>query len=163
MAKLSKTIHLKPGVTTVNASDDIIKAANIAESVYRSFGHSLWITSATEGHANDGVHSKNSKHYEGNAIDLRTRNVSGGINALNDICDEIRILLGDDYDVIRESDHIHIEYDPKSVMTKLGRTTERVLTTQRDAVSLIQTIGRIVTTLIPFYNQIKALFKKYSK
>lgn len=58
--------------------------------------------------AKDGKHMSNSKHYSGNAIDIRTRDMK----EINDTAREIKFELGEDYDVIVEKDHIHIEYDP---------------------------------------------------
>ncbi len=58
---------------------------------------------------NDGLHMKESKHYENNAIDIRTRDM----NNRNRTFKEIKRDLGVNYDVILEETHIHIEYDPK--------------------------------------------------
>lgn len=66
----------------------------------------LVITSGT-----DGRHKRNSKHYSGEALDMRTSNLSK-----LDIPRVMRVLekrLGPDYEVLLESDHIHIEHDPK--------------------------------------------------
>jgi len=60
--------------------------------------------------AKDGKHKINSKHYTGDAIDIRTRDMK-----YPSACTiRIKIEIGDDYDVINEGDHIHIEYDPKT-------------------------------------------------
>lgn len=58
---------------------------------------------------NDGRHMAGSKHYSGNAADIRIwymRNPSA-------CCAAIRKVLGPDFDVVLEKDHIHLEYDPK--------------------------------------------------
>ena len=70
----------------------------------------LTLTSTYEGYQGDGVHGKDSLHYKGRAIDLRTKDVSTlrviiFIRAL-------RELLGQEYDIVNEGDHIHVEYDP---------------------------------------------------
>ena len=73
--------------------------------VFKKLGYStMTITSA-----NDGDHKTRSLHYEGRAFDVRTRNVTD-VFALRD---EIQELLGPDYDVILEVDHIHVEHDPR--------------------------------------------------
>jgi hypothetical protein len=58
----------------------------------------------------NGTHSPNSLHYSGNAVDLRTRDLTQA--QINNIVENLQEQLGDDYDVIFEGDHIHIEYDP---------------------------------------------------
>ena len=67
---------------------------------------SLVITSAR-----DGVHSKHSHHYKGLAIDLRVWDIDDTAA----MCRKIRGMLGSEYQVIDESNHIHIEYDPEHV------------------------------------------------
>ena len=54
---------------------------------------------------------KNSKHYKNEAIDIRTKDMSEQNKVLTKVW--IQKWLGMNYDVILESDHIHIEYDPK--------------------------------------------------
>ena len=54
-------------------------------------------------------HMVNSLHYKGCAIDIRSRDMKDPLivsKGLNNI-------LGPDFDVIFEGDHIHIEYDKK--------------------------------------------------
>lgn len=75
------------------------KALNKIHSVYQSYGYDLIITSMREGN-----HSPGSLHYIGRAIDCRKGKVS--ILALSSA-------LGTDFDCIDESNHYHIEYDPK--------------------------------------------------
>ena len=66
----------------------------------------------------DGKHMEGSKHYEGNAFDIRTwTNRDDGIQLRGwlkrAIADELRYELGNDYDVVVEDTHIHVEYDKK--------------------------------------------------
>ena len=65
------------------------------------------ITSGTE---KTTEHKKGSKHYIGQALDLRNWHVLGDMELF---VASLRQLLGPDFDVILEIDHIHIEYDPK--------------------------------------------------
>lgn len=64
----------------------------------------LVITSAI-----DGEHIENSLHYEGKAIDIRTRSIPDAIGA----GDAIRAALSPEFDVLIYPTHMHIEYDPK--------------------------------------------------
>jgi hypothetical protein len=79
-------------------------AALVAEAIYRKYGAEVVITSAK-----DGKHSAHSLHYKGRALDLRTWNLAGREMQVRD---ELQAALGDDYDVVLESDHIHMEHDP---------------------------------------------------
>lgn len=68
----------------------------------------IWITSA-----NDSKHMEGSLHYKNRAFDIRIWNIVGGHGIHRVWCEKIRSILGTDYDIILETDHIHIEYDPK--------------------------------------------------
>lgn len=82
----------------------IIRAAEYA---FGKYGITPVITSAV-----DGVHMDGSRHYTGDALDLR-RWDSDKIGKTDAIAQELRTWLGRDYDVVVEADHIHVEYDPK--------------------------------------------------
>ncbi|MCY4524310.1 MAG: hypothetical protein OXB84_06190 [Halobacteriovoraceae bacterium] len=85
----------------------IAKIEKIVDQVFQSVaGRDAIITFST-----NGVHSQNSLHYSGNAIDLRTRDLSPG--QVDQVVKRLRKALGEDYDVVDERTHIHIEYDPK--------------------------------------------------
>ena len=64
------------------------------------------ITSGT-----DSVHKVGSLHYTGNALDIRTFIYRPEM--VGRIIGSLQVWLGNDYEVILEKDHIHIEYDPK--------------------------------------------------
>lgn len=57
----------------------------------------------------DGNHKIGSKHYSGDALDWRTFDYPGSVPVW---VKRIQQKLGGDFDVVIESDHIHIEYDP---------------------------------------------------
>jgi hypothetical protein len=99
-------IKIKTGVKPRN----LIIAAAIA-NVAQELNITLTVTSGI-----DGKHMVDSKHYIGEALDIRTRGVE---SYRKDVIKNLKIRLGMDYDVIDESDHIHVEYDPK--ITKTGR------------------------------------------
>ena len=102
---------LKTGVTgyceTGCVRPQIWDAMAIAEKVFKDFGYDCIVTSLC-----DGKHSRNSKHYEGNAMDLRTRHLKDG--EAERITELLANRLGVKYDVILEGNHIHAEFDPKS-------------------------------------------------
>lgn len=97
-------MKLKEGVNLEGVQWQMFKAAVIAEAVFAKHGSELTITSA-----NDSKHGPNTLHHKGLALDLRTWQVTGREGAL--IAD-LKRELGDDYDVVLESDHIHMEFDP---------------------------------------------------
>jgi len=59
----------------------------------------------------DGTHSAKSLHYEGLAIDLRTRHIT--LEKAQAVVKALKMDLGDQYDVVLERTHIHLEFDPK--------------------------------------------------
>jgi len=59
----------------------------------------------------DGIHKAGSKHYSGNAFDLRFWQIAE--SQRTNVCAKLRLVLKGDYDVVLEKDHIHVEYDPK--------------------------------------------------
>lgn len=65
----------------------------------------------------DGKHMVGSKHYEGNAFDLRTWADEYGTQASRSekayLAYRLQEVLGCDWDIVIESTHIHCEYDPK--------------------------------------------------
>lgn len=101
-------MKLKDGVKLDGVQWRMFLAAVKAEEVYNRFGHVLTITSGS-----DGQHMPHSLHYKGLALDLRTFNVPRV--QIQKIEKELKLALGNDYDVVFEKDHFHIEYDPKEV------------------------------------------------
>ena len=90
---------------------EIRRALNAIEHVYRDVaGHEAVITSTTE-----GTHSPGSLHYAGQAVDVALPGTHGMTSTASpqDIAKALRSLLGPNYDVVVERDHIHVEYDPK--------------------------------------------------
>jgi len=68
----------------------------------------------------DGKHMVGSRHYTHQAIDIRTWYYKDGHQCyldgpvLNAIVDDLRTLLGNDYDiVVHPRSHLHLEFDPK--------------------------------------------------
>lgn len=59
----------------------------------------------------DGKHKVGSLHYKGLACDFRISQVLP--ETLKRIEAEIRLSLSEEFDVVLEKDHLHIEFDPK--------------------------------------------------
>ena len=94
---------IKTGVDISRLRPEIRKKlTGIASIVWGNEHEELVITSTYE-----GTHSEGSLHYANLAVDIRKK--KGKPFSYN----EIKRWLGPDYDVILETSHIHIEYDPK--------------------------------------------------
>ena len=96
-------MNIKAGVRITGIQPEIVLAISIADSIYRSYREVLAVTSLL-----DGKHMRASLHYVGAAVDvgIPVTDVSAVVLAL-------RAALGENYDVVLETDHIHIEFQPK--------------------------------------------------
>lgn len=105
-------ISFKEDVSIFGTKAEIVLAILVAERIYEKYGIELVVTSLC-----DGTHSETSLHYAGFAVDLRTWNIEPTEEhpALvpQIIADEIREALTADYDVVLESNHVHIEFQPR--------------------------------------------------
>lgn len=101
--------YIKPGVTLPPSGVclEILDALLHITRIYHARGYDVHVTSL-----GDGQHLPNSLHYQGRAIDIRTRHVQ--TKDLPGIAHELKTSLGADYDVVFEGNHFHVEYDPKS-------------------------------------------------
>jgi hypothetical protein len=106
-------MKLKLGVT-LTYSKEIEAIVTAAEYAYEKNGAPMEVTVTS---CNDGHHMPGSLHYENRAVDLRT-----GMNwvppllsraQVQQIIYDMKTVLGKDFDVVLEVDHIHGEYDPK--------------------------------------------------
>lgn len=107
IVKLNTSIGIKKDVDVSGLKEEIIYAVNIASDIFRNHGIEPVITSGME-----GDHGPTSLHYAGLAVDMRTHSTPKEI--LPDVIRYIKTALGKEYDVILETDHLHIEYDPKN-------------------------------------------------
>jgi len=98
-------LFLKDETISINGLHfEIIQAIIATMEAFRMQGlQRIVITSAL-----DGEHSAGSLHPYGKAIDVRSRTIPDVFKARDDIQKE----LGNDFDVVMEIDHLHIEYDP---------------------------------------------------
>ena len=104
-------LKLKSGVRVLGVRSELVIAIHIASAVCEYVGVDCTITAVI-----DGTHKRASEHYSGCAFDLRRPdwpdfNDTAKAQA---VADELKQALGDDYDVILEKDHIHIEFQPKT-------------------------------------------------
>lgn len=95
-------MKIKPGVRIAGASPELNIGLQVAQSVYEAHGQDLTITSISEGR-----HMPGSLHHCGRAADLRLPE-----RDLTDVSVELGKALGDEWDIVTEDDHIHMEYDP---------------------------------------------------
>lgn len=94
---------IKAGVDISRLDRITRRSLTVVESIFNDEVCFFAITSTYEGN-----HSAGSLHYANQAYDIAIP----AINA-HRIFRRIQKALGKDYDVVKEKDHIHIEYDPK--------------------------------------------------
>jgi hypothetical protein len=82
-------------------------ATMIVAKVCEEFGVDCVVTCGGE------QHEPPSKHFYDQALDYRTRDLADR-QTREQFLNRVRALLGDGYDALLESDHLHVEWDPKS-------------------------------------------------
>lgn len=105
-------VKAKVGVKIGDLKPEALEALKIVYLLYRCHNRTLTVTST-----NDGKHMKGSKHYSGNAFDCRIWDFLP--NSLLTLIKDVKALLGDEFDVLHEDSHIHVEFDP--LRSKLTR------------------------------------------
>ncbi|RLD00690.1 MAG: hypothetical protein DRI46_06770 [Chloroflexi bacterium] len=98
-------MKLKKGVVIAGLNLRMRPVLKACEAVMNDMRVDFVITAGLE-----GLHSAGSLHYYGLAIDVRTRDLR--IKSRKIAAARIQNILGGDYDVVLEKDHIHVEYDP---------------------------------------------------
>ncbi len=98
-------IRFKEKVSLAGMQPETGLAIVVADQVCSAHHTDFVVTSVT-----DGRHSKGSKHYIGHAFDMRSRHMDDALKKL--VVQSLRDRLGGSYDVVSESTHIHIEFDP---------------------------------------------------
>lgn len=98
----------KAGVNPVGVQAPTWYAVGVAEVCYRNQGVALRVTSLT-----DSIHPDlKNIHGNGFAADLGIRGMTS--QTVAKIVEEMKYhLYSLGYDVVLETDHIHVEYDPK--------------------------------------------------
>lgn len=103
------TVSFKQGVTVDKVNIVVFFILSVAATAYFEFGLPNLVATSIS----DGVHKPGSKHYEGMAVDIRIWGIS--TIKLKKLVARIQAKLGQEYDVVLEATHIHIEYDPKEI------------------------------------------------
>ena len=107
-------IRYKPGVQSGKLHPSIDHALNLISIIWELYFPDIdpVITSLR-----DGEHGSHSLHYGASlgdircaALDIRTRNLTEKEQRVAIV--QLRRYLGDAFDVVDESNHIHVEYDP---------------------------------------------------
>jgi len=100
-------VSFKKGVEVSRVKLQVFFIISLVAEAYFKYGRkSLTVTSIS-----DGKHKEGSKHYVGQAVDFRIWGI--GPIVLRALVKYLQELLGEDYDVVLEKTHIHIEYDPE--------------------------------------------------
>lgn len=84
-----------------------LKTIELCCKIANGDSYEITITSAR-----DGSHMKNSQHYVGLAIDIRSRDMSNVTDSAKWI-DKFLNINDQCFDIVIENDHIHIEFDKK--------------------------------------------------
>jgi hypothetical protein len=95
-------MKVKAGVIIQGLAPCMRKALIVCERIYHRHGTQFVITSGL-----DGCHSAGSLHPYGYAIDCRTRDLKSEENRI-EVYEQLKSELNE-YDVVLEKDHIHIE------------------------------------------------------
>jgi len=105
-------IRIKPCVIFKTLRPEIYGLFELIDDTFADRGLDCWITSAQ-----DGKHMAGSKHYDGLAIDLRSKNLPSKAEKKR-VLEELKDGMTEQYDVILENEgkpqeHIHVEFDPE--------------------------------------------------
>lgn len=99
------TVRFKAGVNCYGLHPRVKSVIVLtADLVHQTAGKECVVTSLC-----DGVHSPNSYHYLLGAADFRTRHLTE--EEQEGVAARLARKLGDQWDVVLESDHLHVEWD----------------------------------------------------
>lgn len=100
-------MEFKEGVKVFGLRPELVIAMLTCKAVVKELTVAPFvITSVTE-----GKHSLTSLHYTGAAFDFRTKQMTDKIQ--EKVRDECRRRLTDEFDVVLEKTHMHVEFQPK--------------------------------------------------
>jgi len=100
-------VKFKPNVSMKYVHPKIGHAIDIARHVWELKNISECVVTSM----NDSTHSPTSLHYAGCAVDFRIWNVPE--LERDQIVVMLKSRLRDEYDIINEGDHYHVEWQPK--------------------------------------------------
>ena len=108
-------VKTKEGVELEGLQPETLSAVATAQGIVEDLGGKFVVTdtlgdapgrkSKTRGNKTD------SRHFSGNAFDIRIRGMSVSIR--KKVVAQLTKQLGSDYDAVLKKDHIHVEFDPK--------------------------------------------------
>lgn len=102
--------HSNRPIRPHNLSPQILLLIQVAEGIWAEDGDELTITSLA-----DGAHSHTSLHYRGDAVDFRLYGIKDPARKVARLKERMGGANNKDYDIILEGDHIHAEYQPRSL------------------------------------------------
>lgn len=89
---------------------ELVAALMVAQRVFDDLGADFVVTSCAE---HSAAHSNASLHYAGSAFDCRIHHM-----LIKHHAEAVKMLkerLTDEFDVVLEKDHIHVEFQPKRI------------------------------------------------
>jgi len=92
-----------PGVSTELLIPQIKEKLDLIDRIYDKYHAGEAVVTSTNG----GQHMFSSLHYKNAAIDFRLPHTNQSA-----VYKAIRRALGDEFDVVPEETHLHVEYDP---------------------------------------------------
>ena len=106
-------LKFKPGVRLFGLQPEMLWAVDRCVDVWPD-DFDVTVTSAR-----GDKHSRQSRHNTGHAVDLRTRDLND--EQIRSLVLRLKQVLGKQFDVIYEGNHIHIEFDPKDTHVYLTK------------------------------------------
>ena len=100
-----RRLSFKNGVGLTGLQPEMLHAIDVLAGVWEERGNLILTLTSCR----DGQHGPHSHHYKGLAIDIRIWDIRDEVRSYAQYAQDA---LGPDYQVIREPDHIHVEYDP---------------------------------------------------
>lgn len=98
-------IQLKSKVKILGIKPELVLTLMLVNQVFLKYNLHMIITSML-----DGQHSDGSLHPYGFAVDIRSRNISRDF--IQKIVRDLKEMFDEQLDIVLESDHFHIEFDP---------------------------------------------------
>lgn len=97
-------MKIKASVQIAGIQPEMLLALSIVEPILESHGQEGVITSCT-----DSQHSKNSRHYIGYGLDLRSRDIRA--EDIDAVAQEMSDALGSEFYCAFEVNHFHIQFN----------------------------------------------------